>query len=106
MDISRLKSNNNLEAEALRIGGQSFEANKAATATKPEDAAAAVEVPADAVSLDALEGVTKIVKQAQDMRLDLVAAMREMIANGDEPSSADIADALLNSGFAEYFIEE
>ncbi len=106
MDISRLKSNDILQAEALRIGAQSFEAKQAAKAAGLEDAAVAAEVPADAVSLDALKGVTDIVKQAQSMRMDLVEAMRTMIANGDEPSSSDIAEALINGGFTEYFLEE
>jgi|GEM_PF-2872452 len=106
MDISRLKSNETSQLDSLRIGIQDVKANRAASAATSQDANAAVEVPADEASLEGLEQMKNMVKQAQDMRLDLVASIKQMLAEGHDFSSADIAGALVDGGFGEYFTED
>ena len=106
MDISRLNSNEAAQLDSLRISPQQVKANQAANAAVTQDANASIEVPADTVSLDGMAQVTEIVKQAPDMRLDLIASVRAMLDRGEDFSSADIAEALVDGGFAKYFTEK
>ncbi len=106
MDISRLNSNETAALDSLRISPQQVKANQAANAAAAQDANASIEVPADEVSLDGIAQVKEMVKQAQDMRLDLIASVRAMLDRGEDFSSADIAEALVDGGFAEYFTEK
>ncbi len=106
MDISRLNSNETAALDSLRISAEQVKANLAANAAASQDANASIEVPVDSVSLDGLGKLKEIVKEAQDMRLDLIASVKAMLDRGEDFSSADIAEALVEGGFAEYFTEK
>ncbi len=106
MDISRLNSNKTPGLDSLQIAAEQVKANRAASAADSRDANAAIEVPSDEVNLDGLERMKSIVKDAQDMRLDLVASIKAALADGHDFKSADIAGALVDGGFGEFFTKE
>ncbi len=101
MDISRIKSEQQSSIDALRIMAEPKVAKQDSAALE-----STVEVPvsADEANLDGLQSLKDIVLGADEIRSDLVESLRQKIANGEDLSSMDTAEALMDSGFVDYLL--